>query len=572
MATFSRKPDIGQIRETEQNIDKCQMCKKNDAKAEYFCNSCQILICQTCADLHATAPVLKSHNVVQIEINIPIDMTERCKRHEKALDYFCPLCEDVLCVACLCEPEHDEHHDKVLDYQTGIEQFKKSLTKSQETLREKSMLMAIGIKMVTEESCVINEIKKRLSAKSKDLEELQNKLRDQLATIDDLGQADEFLNEKALELMQQLQNHMEETEEINILNKSEYVPQAKEWRAKCSKLTENTNLILGENLRGANCLSCNIKIPDIAKLEIEEKPLREKVEMFLESAKRQDIRKVEKREGIFQNVPQFELMLDFKDGSDVIMGEPCEAEKVGDGTIILVDTKLSYIQRINIKGDVIKKYHMQFNVKSASAYKNFLFVVEIGTTTIKKVSLETAEIRTIYNPNENFDYICAGIKHIIIISVCEYEGQIFEFNTKTKTIVTKVPKIIRPGKVCVDNSSTQTKYIVGSYEPSGVLSLDPVVFIYNASWSLNTSLKTSFFSVPHGLTMTDNGNLLIADKKQNCVFVYHFDGKYVTRVVGAGQAGLNEPVGIAYHQPYLWIIQANPRCLKLLLLDVTMTN
>ena len=50
---------------------------------------------------------------------------------------------------------------------------------------------------------------------------------------------------------------------------------------------------------------------------------------------------------------------EIKPGEPVDMKCPTEVVNVGDGTVILVDQSLNYLQRINKEGNIIRRYQLK---------------------------------------------------------------------------------------------------------------------------------------------------------------------------------------------------------------------
>ena len=75
-------------------------------------------------------PAVKAHNILPIEETLTVNEThENCKEHGDLLEYFCSQCEEAICAACTCDPDHEEHCEQIVDFKTGLEELKASMNK-----------------------------------------------------------------------------------------------------------------------------------------------------------------------------------------------------------------------------------------------------------------------------------------------------------------------------------------------------------------------------------------------------------------------------------------------------------
>ena len=138
---LAKNTDLAKMKDRETEIlnksnQKCQMCK-SCMNIEYFCGECsKKLICENCAARHKAIPVLRSHQVQPIENRAKEEEAKRkCTQHGEVMKYYCRECCDVLCIVCLCEPNHDNHKEKVVDVDEE-EREKKKETERLETLKD----------------------------------------------------------------------------------------------------------------------------------------------------------------------------------------------------------------------------------------------------------------------------------------------------------------------------------------------------------------------------------------------------------------------------------------------------
>ena len=135
--------DISKMREREQELSLrneyyCQICKKKDTKVEFFCVVCpKGQICQGCYNKHTRIPSLKAHQIFPIDKKITLDKNyEKCKDHGEFLQHLCKQCEQPICVICMCDPQHEEHLDQIVDFRTGLKEVKASVDKQYKEFKD----------------------------------------------------------------------------------------------------------------------------------------------------------------------------------------------------------------------------------------------------------------------------------------------------------------------------------------------------------------------------------------------------------------------------------------------------
>ena len=61
---------------------------------------------------------------------------EQCKNHGEMLEYFCPQCEEVICVTCTCDPQHEQHCEQIEDFKTCLEELKESMNELRQEFKQ----------------------------------------------------------------------------------------------------------------------------------------------------------------------------------------------------------------------------------------------------------------------------------------------------------------------------------------------------------------------------------------------------------------------------------------------------
>ena len=249
-----------------------------------------------------------------------------------------------------------------------------------------------------------------------------------------------------------------------------------------------------------------------------------------------------------------------KPGGEVVIEDPWEVLSFNDGTVLLVDTSLSYIQRLDTKGGVTEIYQLYggYNVRSACVFNKHLLVAS-SDNCITKMALYDIGGRAVYKPEQVvISHISAESAHIVFISDYTHPGKILEYNMKTNETTNRVCGIRAPGKIMVAESDISYKYIV-SCEQSSMLTRKVVIFNHN--WLVLKQIESMQW--PRGITLTPQGTILIADRDNNSVTEHSIEGAYLTELIHSGDVCHPvRPFDISYSPPYVWVLERYNRRIK----------
>ena len=594
--------DISKMREREQELSArnehfCQMCRKRDAKIEYICTSCpKRLICKACYHKHQRIPALMAHNVLPIEETLPVEQThENCKKHGELLEYFCPQCEETICVMCTCDLQHEEHCDQIVDFKTSLKELKASMNKICQEFKQNSKRVEICAEMLKQDTDTIEDCKDALSAKCQEVETILNQMKEQLKVIiqiyEPLRNSQQEINKHFTDVQKQMMeiNNLQQGSDIDFIRK------IKECRRNCDRVMNNTQMILNRKITIPENIKQNIKIvgsveqvktiklslkekllaktqPEVAKREKPQiKPdiqqelrpsqrqtdkynelnhlellqaktiqvsLKEKLLVRSEPAvltekeqikpeTKQTLRPSQRKTDKSNELNNLELLSEIKPGETVDMRDPLEVVSVGDGTVILVDKELKYLQRINTEGEVVRRYQVPLiqysNYKTACVYGDCLFVAT-SDNVITKMSLDGSDSSMKYRPEgvKEIDHMSVVGDNVILISEVEWShcGRILQYHRGTNQIMERVTGIAYPGKVSVVQDGQHTKYIVKCSKSAWLYS-GRQVNIYNRTWNLISTIDIN----THLLTVTPGGKLLLVN--YNKIQEYNQDGTFI---------------------------------------------
>ena len=398
------------MREREQELSArneyfCQMCRKRDANVEFFCTACpRGQICQGCYSRHKRIPALKFHQIHPLEKKITIyKNNDKCTDHGELLEFFCASCEKAICVTCTCHPEHEEHCDQIVDLKTGLKELKVFMNKLCQKFKENTTKVEGCAEMLTKDTDSIKECKDALSTKCEEVETILNQMKEQLQVITQLYQ---LLRNSREEINTHFADVKKQMTEINNLQgfDIDFIQNLKECRRNCDRVMNDTEMILNRKITIPENMKQNIEIVgDVGQVKTIEVSLKEKLMAKTKSevAPReksqikpdtQVLRPSQRQTDKYNELNDPQLLLEIKPGRTVDIRNILEVVSVGDGTVILVDKELNYIQRINTEGQVVRKYQVDLTLKeqvhyaSACIYGDYLFVLT-SDDIISRISL-----------------------------------------------------------------------------------------------------------------------------------------------------------------------------------------
>ncbi|CAH1256711.1 TRIM3 [Branchiostoma lanceolatum] len=113
--------DFRDLHKSEEYHSQCQMCK-SDAKVEGKCADCSFLLCKNCITVHSSIPALKDHYIITLnDLKNPssrpkyTDRARYCPRHtDQRMTFYCQPCAKLVCRDCTITehrpgPNHDPH-------------------------------------------------------------------------------------------------------------------------------------------------------------------------------------------------------------------------------------------------------------------------------------------------------------------------------------------------------------------------------------------------------------------------------------------------------------------------------
>ena len=130
---------------------QCEKCAK--APAEGFCCDCQKLVCAKCTEMHSMWVEIADHKIVSLaqataeasKMISPTDKVLYCSKHPKtALTLFCSTCSELICMDCTVRLHKDHSYDLVNDLfpqckdeiANGLKPVRENIAKVKQALKE----------------------------------------------------------------------------------------------------------------------------------------------------------------------------------------------------------------------------------------------------------------------------------------------------------------------------------------------------------------------------------------------------------------------------------------------------
>lgn len=107
---------------------RCGMCEEGKRKAEWFCQRCCVLYCQTCLDTYHPRRGSLAHHKIRRPSKKEIEETQimsYCLDHaEEQTTIFCNSCKVLVCHLCVCQGTGNHAGHTLLDVDTAWSHMK----------------------------------------------------------------------------------------------------------------------------------------------------------------------------------------------------------------------------------------------------------------------------------------------------------------------------------------------------------------------------------------------------------------------------------------------------------------
>ena len=436
-----------------------------------------------------------------------MSMSEICQEHFDEISHICMKCVQEVCVKCVVL-DHADHEDKVEEYQVGIENLKSNLEETKKKLKRRQTAIT---------KCQ-NELDSKKKDASKHKKELQRR-RD--ALIKEIEQIDN-------ELLDVCETERKCDEDVKM---------CKEFKEKfdvnyrdVDKLSQSP-----QNQTVSNFLRQSMSVEKILK---ETEKINNKFNLDIH----EEVQWLKKPvvENSFNNLGNFQTEW------------PTSIRAVGHDLFVYSDCGTNRFVVFDNKGVVIRNFEglkEHGDVRCVDVYKDNLYLAQ-ERQILCLSNFNTAKERSFtFMPKIKSLYgMAVASDNILICTDCDYEGEVYEYNTDDDTTKLVLQGLGSPTNVSVDHTPAGTRYIL-TLDNTCEFSNDGCVQIYNGFWQLLTTITQG----DPCDTAPCPGGFLLADWSSNKITLYSYKGHLVRTVLTEEDDDLNYPICLVLNPPYLWL-------------------
>ena len=204
---------------------KCDLCVRGDA-VEVLCLDCGAFLCSHCVNNHKYSKDWQNHNLMPLndlqskkeEIAIkPKAKYAMCQKHELELNFYCETCDQLVCQYCIMKDHLKHDHDTVKEVAI---KHRKELDKIMEPVEKMIEILSIACKKVSNTRDKIatqaNDIDKEIDRYYEELHRRLQQQRDELKKeLHDASRQKKQEVTLQLEQMEDTQAQLESIKELN---------------------------------------------------------------------------------------------------------------------------------------------------------------------------------------------------------------------------------------------------------------------------------------------------------------------------------------------------------------------
>ena len=569
----------------------CDMCVE-EGSAIVLCPECVMFLCDHCNEFHKRGKDYQNHNVIPLnelqskrkEVNLrPKSKPVLCQEHDLELNFFCETCDQLVCNYCTTN-EHNGHvHNSV---KKMANKHRKEMEKIMEPVEKMiNDLSALRQKVTAtgeEIGAQTTEVDQQIDLY---YEELHQRLQQQREELKRKLQEMSTQKKKAVLLqLEQLEYTQAQVESVKELNDA--VTNGSDKEALFAKKQLHSDI-----KRVTECYKkLDTKPVEIAAIEVI--PVKKYKESFPQFCQLFDGRIVPANCEVTGISLQVVIgnKIDFKVITKNIKNARCP--KGGSDVIAQIQSSRGEVAPVEVKDSNDGSYSASFVTKHVGEVK---LSVTIEGQHIKDSPYSVMVYRDyksikqplkVFNDGGNMGkaFAVAFNKDGIWALTCDSHHCVYMFDSHDKLIRTFGCKGSAKGQFRYpyglafdidnylyvsdfENGRVQRFDVSGRYVceygkqgrsdgdldgPLGVVVHSSKVFVADTKnhrvsvFQLNgkfcSIIRLGHLNNPHGVTVTTNNQLLVADHRNNCIFSFALDGTYIGKF---GNSQLTEPYGLA---------------------------
>ena len=499
---------------------KCQICEEGEPV--FKCKECSNILCDQCKDSHGNVPEFQSHTVLGL-----------CVKHEDGITHFCKKCVRPVCMKCMLL-DHREHAQQFVSYDAGVkellnqaETLQKQLTNAKtsvDTFLEKAKLKYDNAAVV---KAYLIKKKDEYLSKANEAQELINQIEIKEEEYVEIETSCASNKDKGLVAETALKSLI--SNPVGICDKFDKIKQKGE-----STLTE---------LRAP--IHTDYTLPNI--LHLDDSVLCKSPEVITG-----------------KKLKLFKLLFSVNKSDKLNCGK--QIAFIGSDVLIINNVNPQHVIRLDKKGELMTRYYPLIKdegVRGVAVYGNYIYIAQ--KKSITRVS-QFDDDKVLYNPDvcEDINKILVEDQSSILISTGGYKknGKIYRFDIDKKNTTMLTQNLNWPTYINKTDQQGYVKYIVTEEGPD-------LIKVYDQKWNIvrvigKPGSKDGELSLPYSTAITELG-ILVADYWNHRVSHFTLEGEFLSHVI-TKQDGLENPTGIAYRFPYLWVctLCGDVKCYELL--------
>ena len=181
--------------------------------------------------------------------NVIDENHDKCKNHGELLEYFCGSCEEAVCVVCTCGPQHEQHCDNIVDFETGQQESKMSLNQLQTECNNNARKVEDCAEMVKLDLVLLQEYKKDLSVQCENIETVLTKMKQQINFLSALEHPVVTAYREINTHLVDVRKHKTEINNLIMSSVTDCIQQTKECQRSCDRIRNDTQKILNTRIR-----------------------------------------------------------------------------------------------------------------------------------------------------------------------------------------------------------------------------------------------------------------------------------------------------------------------------------
>ena len=141
--------------------EKCGKCSEGDPVVAY-CPDCHLALCFACAESHKSDEVFLNHSILEFRSKkaVSTDKVWLCKEHDYELKHYCETCEQLVCLYCTTKDHSSHVHDAI----------KTIANKHRNQLKEGTALVENMIKELSEACNRIDKVGRKIEKQGEEVD------------------------------------------------------------------------------------------------------------------------------------------------------------------------------------------------------------------------------------------------------------------------------------------------------------------------------------------------------------------------------------------------------------------